>query len=249
MSSKLGLYLTKYYSINFDIPKRLKKKIFFIILHYTGMSRENYAIKKLCDSKYKVSSHYFVKNNGEVLNLVPDLYTSWHAGQSRWKNFKSLNKNSIGIEISNPGHDNGYKKFSLNQINSLIKLLRYLIKKYNIKKQNILGHSDIAPNRKKDPGEKFPWKILAKKNLCIWHDLNENQIKIKRNLKIHSFEEKIFLNNLYRIGYPRVAKKNYISNKRNLIRAFQRRFRQSLINGKIDQECFLISKNVLKFSN
>jgi len=249
MSSKLGLYLTKYYSINFDIPKRLKKKIFFIILHYTGMSQENQAIKKLCDSKHKVSSHYFVKNNGEVLNLVPDLYTSWHAGQSSWKNFKSLNKNSIGIEISNPGHDNGYRKFSLNQINSIIKLLRYLVKKYNIKKHNILGHSDIAPNRKKDPGEKFPWKILAKKNLCIWHDLKENQIKIKRNLKIQSFEEEIFLNNLYIIGYPRIAKKNYISNKRNLIRAFQRRFRQSLINGKIDQECFLISKNILKFCN
>ena len=237
------------YSPNFDVKKRRVNEIKFIVFHYTGMKKENQAITKLTNTKSKLSSHYLIKNNGEVIILVPDLYVAWHAGISSWKNYKSINKYSIGIEISNPGHDNGYRKFSLNQINSIIKLLRYLVKKYNIKKHNILGHSDIAPNRKKDPGEKFPWKILAKKNLCIWHDLKENQIKIKRNLKIQSFEEEIFLNNLYIIGYPRIAKKNYISNKRNLIRAFQRRFRQSLINGKIDQECFLISKNILKFCN
>ena len=86
MSLKLGTYLTKYYSINFDLPKRSKKKIIFIILHYTGMNKESDAIQKLCDPKSKVSSHYFIKKNGEVLNLVPDLYTSWHAGKSFWKN-------------------------------------------------------------------------------------------------------------------------------------------------------------------
>merc|ERR1712216_673528 len=144
---------TRYYSINFDLPKRNKKKIIYIVLHYTGMKKEAQAIKRLCDSKSKVSSHYFIKNNGKVLNLIPDLYTAWHAGDSKWKKFKSLNNYSIGIEISNPGHDHGYKKFSSKQILSIIALLRFLIGKYKIKKQNILGHSDIAPNRKKDPGE------------------------------------------------------------------------------------------------
>ena len=210
------------------------------------MSRELKAIERLCDSNSKVSSHYFIKNSGEVLNLVPDLYTAWHAGKSSWKKFKSLNKYSIGIEISNPGHDYGYKKFSSNQINSLIKLLRNLVKKYNIKKRNILGHSDVAPNRKKDPGEKFPWAILAKKKLCNWHNLKDNQIKKKRNLKVNGYEEKIFLNNLYKIGYSRISKSNRNSKKLNLIKSFQRKFRQSLINGKIDQECLLISKNLRK---
>jgi N-acetylmuramoyl-L-alanine amidase len=156
MSNKLGLNLSKNYSINFDLPKRAKKKIIFIILHYTGMKKESKAIKRLCDSKSKVSSHYFLKKNGKVLNLVPDLYTAWHAGKSEWKKIKSLNQYSIGIEISNPGHDHGYKKFSSNQISSLIKLLKYLIKRYKINKQNILGHSDIAPNRKKTQEKNFP---------------------------------------------------------------------------------------------
>lgn len=242
MSLKLGLNLTKYHSINFDLPKRSKKKIIFIILHYTGMRKETRAIERLCDLKSKVSSHYFVKNNGKILNLIPDLYTAWHAGDSKWKKFKSLNNYSIGIEISNPGHDHGYKKFSSKQILSIIKLLRFLIGKYKIKKQNILGHSDIAPNRKKDPGEKFPWSRLAKKNLCKWHNLCEDKIKENRNLKLKINDEKTFFNNLYKIGYPITKNKN---EKINLTKAFQRRFRQSLINGKIDQECLLISKNLI----
>ena len=242
MRFKLGLNLTRYYSINFDIPKRDKKKIIFIIIHYTGMKKENEAIQRLCDPKSKVSSHYFIKNNGKVLNLIPDLYTAWHAGDSKWKKFKSLNNYSIGIEISNPGHDHGYKKFSSKQILSTIALLRFLIRKYKIKKQNILGHSDIAPNRKKDPGEKFPWSRLAKKNLCKWHNLSEDKIRKNRNLKLKINDEKAFLRNLYEIGYPITKNKN---EKINLTKAFQRRFRQNLINGKIDQECLLISKNLM----
>ena len=244
MSFKLGLNLTKYHSINFDLPKRNKKKIIYIILHYTGMKKETRAIERLCDFKSKVSSQYFIKKNGKVFKLIPDLYPAWHAGDSKWKKFKSLNDYSIGIEISNPGHNHGYKKFSSKQILSIIKLLRLLTRKYKIKKQNILGHSDIAPNRKKDPGEKFPWSKLAKKNLCKWHNLSEYKIRKNRNLKLKINDEKVFLSNLYKIGYPIIKNKN---EKINLTKAFQRRFRQSLINGKIDQECLLISKNLLNF--
>jgi len=246
MSSKLGLNLSKNFSINFDLPKRSKKKIIFIILHYTGMKKETAAIKRLCDDTSKVSSHYFVKNNGKVLNLVPDLYIAWHAGESNWKKFKSLNRYSIGIEINNPGHDYVYKKFPSKQIISLVKLLKFLKKKYNIKKQNILGHSDIAPNRKKDPGEKFPWINLARINLCQWYDLPEKEIKKSRNLKINYSEEKIFFKNLHHIGYSRLGKNKSKNNKINLIKAFQRKFRQNLINGKIDQECLIISKSLIK---
>ena len=208
------------------------------------MKKEELAINKLCNSKSKVSSHYFIKENGVVLNLVPDLYQAWHAGKSSWKKYKSINKYSIGIEIQNPGHNNDYKNFSSNQINSLLKLLKNLIKIYKIKYQNILGHSDIAPYRKKDPGEKFPWKILADKKLAIWHSLNKKKIFRFRGLKLAKKEEKKFIDNLYKYGYEKIHKNRFDHNKKLLIKAFQRRFRQELINGKIDRECLEISKNI-----
>ena len=235
----MGLNLTKNYSINFSLPKRQKKLIKFIIIHYTGMKSESGAIKKLIKSSSKVSSHYFIKNNGQIISMVPDLYVAWHAGKSSWGKYSSLNDYSIGIEINNPGHQYGYKYFGLNQIRSLKKLLKFLIKKYNIKNQYILGHSDIAPNRKRDPGEKFPWKELAKNKLCHWHNLNEKNIRKFRKQKITLRNERIFINNLHKIGYSR-------KNVEFVIKAFQRRYRQALINGKIDKECFLISKNLLK---
>ena len=235
----MGLNLTKNYSINFSLPKRQMKLIKFIIIHYTGMKSETRAIKKLINFDSKVSSHYFIKNNGQVITMVPDAYEAWHAGRSSWGKYNFLNKYSIGIEISNPGHQYGYKKFKLNQIISLKRLLKFLIKKYNIKSRHVLGHSDIAPTRKKDPGEKFPWKKLAKNNLCYWHNLNEKNIQKFRKHKIDYRQKKIFINNLHKIGYSDC--KNIF-----LIKAFQRRFRQGLIDGKIDKECFIISKNLLK---
>ena len=123
------------YSPNFYPKKRKLKQIKFIIFHYTGMKKEKDAISRLINIKSKVSSHYFIKKNGEILNLVPDLYVAWHAGVSRWKNYSSLNKNSIGIEISNAGHDFNYNNFTKKQINSVYKLSRFLIKKYKIKKK------------------------------------------------------------------------------------------------------------------
>ena len=118
------------------------------------------------------------------MHLVPNLYVAWHAGISSWKNEKNLNSKSIGIEISNPGHNYGYKNFNKRQIKSIIKLSRFLKKKYNIKKENFLGHSDIAPLRKKDPGEKFPWQLLNKKKISLWHNLNEKKCNKLRKIKI-----------------------------------------------------------------
>ena len=186
------------------------------------------------------------KKNGQILNLVPDLYIAWHAGVSSWKNYKFLNKNSIGIEINNPGHNFIYKKFSIKQINSLIKLSIFLIKKFKIKNSYILGHSDIAPDRKKDPGEKFPWKYLSKKKIGFWHNLNSKDLLRNRSVKTKNLEKKAFTKNLFKIGYPqnkRIKEKKYL---KIITIAFQRRFRQELINGIIDQECLMISKNLLK---
>jgi N-acetylmuramoyl-L-alanine amidase len=232
------------YSPNFYLKKRNSKQIKFIIFHYTGMKKEKDAINKLTSIQSQVSSHYLVKNNGDIVILVPDLYIAWHAGKSTWKNFKSLNKNSIGIEISNPGHEHKYINFSKKQILSILKLSKSLMKNYNILSKNILGHSDIAPFRKKDPGEKFPWKTLSKFGIGHWHSLSQNILKKYRNEKINSLEEKIFYKNLNKIGYT----KN-ILDKKIFINAFQRRYRQELINGKIDMECLVISESLLKKLN
>jgi len=159
--------IEKNYSPNFDPQKRSKNKIKFIIIHYTGMKNEKDAIDRLSNLQSKVSTHYFIKLNGKILNMVPDSYVAWHAGKSKWKNYTNLNYNSLGIEISNSGHTFGYKKFNKNQIKSLILLLKILIRKYRIDLRNILGHSDIAPDRKKDPGEKFPWQFLAERKLSF----------------------------------------------------------------------------------
>jgi len=242
----MWLKITNNYSPNFSLPKRSKKKIKFLIIHYTGMKSESLAVKKLCDPKAKVSSHYFIKKNGNILQLVPDLYEAWHAGKSSWKKYNSLNKTSIGIEIQNSGHDYSYENFSSKQIDSLKKLLKNLVKNYKIDQKNILGHSDIAPNRKKDPGEKFPWKILSKIKLVKWHKLNEKKIRKLRLIKLTDSEENKFLKNLLKLGYNKIKGLNSASEKKVIFRAFQRRFRQSLINGFSDQECLLISKNLLK---
>ncbi len=209
------------------------------------MSNELSALNRLCDIKAKVSAHYFIKKNGSVLNLVPPLYEAWHAGKSSWRSLKSLNKYSLGIEIQNSGHNNKYENFSQKQITSTKKLLKYLIKKYKINLKNVLGHSDVAPDRKKDPGEKFPWKELAKSKLSKWHNLDEKKLKQKRLIRLNSIEESNFIINLNKIGYSRTSQKNY-NLKKNIIKSFQRHFRQKLINGISDQECLIISKNLLK---
>ena len=231
--------IRKFYSPNFNKIKRKRNNIKYIIIHYTGMKREQDALKRLTKIQSEVSSHYFIKNNGTLLLLVPELYIAWHAGKSSWKNKKFLNKSSIGIEISNPGHRYGYKKFNKKQIQILINLLKKLINKFKISPKNILGHSDIAPERKKDPGEKFPWKTLARKKVSIWHKINPKILSKLRYQKCSKKDNISFVNNLKKIGYSKCPEKY-------LVKAFQMRFRPELINGKIDKECLEISKSIVK---
>ena len=229
------------YSPNFNRKKRSKKEIKFIIIHYTGMKSENRAISRLCDVRSKVSCHYFIKKNGEIILMVPDIHIAWHAGISNWKKYKSLNKNSIGIEISNSGHNFKYKKFSKKQIFAIIKLSRFLKKKYNIKVKNFLGHSDIAPDRKIDPGEKFPWKYLSKKNICIWHNLKK--LKKKKLIFISQLDKNYFLKKLNKFGY--CVKYSNNNEFKKIVKNFQRRFRPELVNGKLDYECLMIVKSLI----
>ncbi len=240
------MHTTLNYSLNFDKKKRKPNQIKFIIIHYTGMKKQTDAINKLTNINSKVSSHYFIKESGEILTLVPNLYIAWHAGVSKWKKFKSINKYSIGIEISNPGHENGYKNFTKEQIKSVLKLCKFLVKKYKINSKFILGHSDISPDRKKDPGEKFPWEYLYKRKIGHWHELSQKKLKNQRNRKITIKEKKIFINNLGKIGYSKKINKKILDCSKILASAFQRRFRQELVNGKIDKECLIISENLVK---
>ena len=232
--------LKRIYSPNFDIRKRKPKSIEFIILHYTGMKNENKALQRLRDKNSKVSCHYFIKKNGTIINMVPDKFTAWHAGVSCWNKHNNLNDKSIGIEIQNPGHSHKYLEFSKKQIKSAIYLTKFLKKKYNIKSKNFLGHSDISPDRKKDPGEKFPWKYLSKHGIGIWYNLPKNDLKL-RNVNISNIEKKHFQIYLRKIGY--CFKKKQL---KNIIKAFQRRYRSKKIDGKIDKECFEIAKNLVK---
>ena len=247
----MALKTTLNYSPNFNSKKRTSKQIKFIIFHYTGMKKESGALNKLTNIQSEVSSHYLIKNSGKIVKLVPNLYIAWHAGKSSWRGFKSLNKNSIGIEITNPGHRFNYKKFSKKQISSLLKLTKFLIKIYKISHKNILGHSDISPERKKDPGEKFPWEYFSKNGVGLWHTVKKQELIKNRKIKITKIERKLFFNSVFRMGYPKrfikvSSKERYLN---YIIKAFQRRYRQALINGKIDRECLLISQNVMKKLN
>ena len=236
------------YSPNFHPKKRNPNNIKFIVLHYTGMKTELKAIKKLTNIQSEVSSHYLIKNNGEIVMLVPDLYTAWHAGKSSWRSCKSLNKESIGIEITNPGHAFNYKRFSKKQVKSLLKLSLFLINKYQINAKNILGHSDVSPDRKKDPGEKFPWKYLSQNKVGLWHEIAKVKLIKNRKIKTSKKDKEIFLMNLFKIGYSNKFTKNTGKEKclNYIIKAFQRRYRQDLVDGRIDQECLLISQNLIK---
>ena len=229
--------LRKIYTPNFEIKKRKKREIRSIILHYTGMKNEKIALKKLTNFDSRVSCHYFITYSGEIINLVPDLYISWHAGKSKWRKVKSLNNSSIGIEIANKGHNIKYENFKKEQVKSILLLVSKLKKRYNIKESNILGHSDISPDRKKDPGEKFPWNLMHEKKLGIWHNIKNVTLRKLRNVKCTENEKKKFFKNLREIGYNS-------KNKTLLVKAFQRRFRQDLISGKIDKECLFISISI-----
>ena len=228
------------YSPNQTRKARHKKDIKVIVIHYTGMQSRIESLKRLTNQRFKVSCHYFIDRKGKILRIVDDNKIAWHAGKSKWKNFSNLNKNSIGIELVNKGHRFGYEKFSKIQIKELIKLLLFLKRKYKIQNTNIVGHSDIAPFRKKDPGEKFPWKMLKQQQqLGIWFKLTKFNLKKKEKNK-----RELFFKNLFKIGYRYFnIKKN--GNKDHLVvEAFQRRFIQSKISGKIDQKTYEISHNL-----
>ncbi len=234
--------IINHFSPNFNEKNRPIDWIKILVIHYTGMQSERESIIRLSDPKSKVSSHFVIGQNGNVYRLVEDNKIAWHAGKSCWGKYRNLNKNSIGIELVNKGHQFGYTSFKKKQISSLIRLCKILIKKYKIK--NIVGHSDIAPLRKKDPGEKFPWEQLAKKKIGFWHSYKPNELIKFRKVGILKKSKFEFIKNLIKIGY--CIEGNKKSNFTKTVKAFQMHFRKKLINGIIDKECLLIAQNLSK---
>jgi N-acetylmuramoyl-L-alanine amidase len=225
------------YSQNFSKKIRKNKDIKLLVIHYTGMQSKIASVKRLLNSKSKVSCHYLIDRKGQIIKMVEENKIAWHAGKSRWKNFSNLNDISIGIELVNRGHKFGYEKFTNLQINQLINLCLKLKKKYKIKPSNIVGHSDIAPLRKEDPGEKFPWKKLKNKKLGIWYENSKFKLSKIDRKKLRN----LFFINLHKIGYRYFNVKKETKNDVYLVKAFKRRFLPKNMNGIIDQKTYIIS--------
>jgi N-acetylmuramoyl-L-alanine amidase len=196
-----------------------------IVLHYTGMQTAEAAIDRLRDPEAKVSCHYLVAEDGTVLRMVPEERRAWHAGRSHWRGVSDVNSASIGIEIVNPGHDWGYRPFPDEQVAALLPLVAGIKERHGITRGNVVGHSDIAPTRKRDPGELFPWHELAKRRLAL--------PRPTRNLMDPHWTGGGFLLALERFGYD-------VSDPMAATVAFQRRFRPEMIDGEVDAECRMI---------
>lgn len=196
--------------------------ISMIVLHYTGMQDAASAIARLSDPEAKVSAHYLIAEDGQIVRMVNEDKRAWHAGRSHWRKINDVNSASVGIEIVNPGHEFGYRPFPVAQIDALIPLTQAITLRYKITRGNVVGHSDIAPARKDDPGELFPWERLAKLRLALPSPT--------KNLMDPHWTDGGFLLALERFGYD-------VTDPLAAIRAFQRRFRPGTIDGIIDGEC------------
>ena len=196
-----------------------------LILHYTGMKTASDALERLCDPAAKVSAHYFVDEDGRILRLVDEARRAWHAGVSCWQGRERLNDCSIGIEIVNPGHEWGYRPFTEAQYRALERLCPDIMSRWSIRPLRVLAHSDVAPDRKEDPGELFDWQRLAHANIGVWPDDGEGAPR----------PEAEATRQLHKIGYSLPDPGDDRSTARRLA-AFQRRFRPARVDGRLDRD-------------
>lgn len=194
--------------------------ISMVVIHYTEMLGAEKALERMCDGEAKVSAHYLIAEDGTVTRLVPEDKRAWHAGVAYWRGHKDVNSASIGIELDHPGHLHGYRDFSEAQFEALVPLVARMVKEYDIPRANVVGHSDVAPQRKIDPGELFPWDRLAEYGLCL-----PRPEKLERGDPFDN--DASFYLALERFGYD-------ISDGHKAVEAFQRRWRPEKIDGVID---------------
>jgi N-acetylmuramoyl-L-alanine amidase len=205
-----------------------------LLLHYTGMPSTVEAIERLCDPEAKVSSHYVVNEDGNILQLVPEARRAWHAGVSSWEGVTDINSRSIGVEIGNPGHSYGYPDFPEPQLAAAIALCRDLMERHRFRPDRVLAHSDVAPLRKWDPGEKFPWERLHRAGVGAWiepapmtpgmvlalRDIGPEVAQLQAGLRVY--------------GYAIEATGIYDELTAAVVAAFQRHFRPACVDGRAD---------------
>ena len=187
-----------------------------LVLHYTGMTSGAAALERLCDAQAKVSAHYTIDEDGTVYRHVPEDRRAWHAGVSHWAGVSNVNARSIGIELVNPGHEYGYRAFPDVQVAALIRLSQGIVMRHPVATSQVLAHSDVAPARKEDPGELFPWEKLAAAGIGLWPQGIAGEVGPE---------------GLVRYGYDPDAPQDKV------ITAFQRHFRPAKLDGKWDSEC------------
>jgi len=211
----------------------------YIVMHYTDMETGEQALRRLCDSASQVSAHYLVEEDGRIFHLVDDAKRAWHAGKSFWRGITDLNSASIGIELVNPGHTWGYRPFPLIQIEALTGLLEQLCSRHNLDRRTcLLAHSDIAPSRKQDPGELFPWQHLALNGFGIWPEPQPQDYGQASTREVCEI--------LARLGYdcpPTVSEESM----RLVLTAFQRRFDPQHLSGLPEDETVARLRTIQRF--
>jgi len=206
-----------------------------VVLHYTGMQTAEAALQRLCDPRTEVSAHYFVDEDGSILQCVPESRRAWHSGRSFWKGESDINSRSIGIEIVNPGHEHGYRAFPDVQIEAVIALVRDVCQRHGIHPWMVLGHSDIAPDRKEDPGELFPWDRLADAGIGLYvppFPLGAGVLMQQGDVgqPVEAVQSMLAL-----YGYEIEITGDFDQRTRQVVTAFQRHFRQEKVDGVVDE--------------
>jgi N-acetylmuramoyl-L-alanine amidase len=199
-------------------PRRGSAAIDMLVIHYTGMSSATAALARMCDPAAAVSAHYLIDEDGTVWQLVAEAERAWHAGAAGWGGVGDVNSRSIGIELQNPGHDLGYRDFPAAQIAALTDLAGDILARHRIPPERVLGHADVAPSRKQDPGERFPWRALAGAGIGLWPDFTQG-----------TAESADARRDLAAIGYE-------VADLAAAITAFQRHWRPARCDGVLDAE-------------
>ena len=222
-----------------------------LVLHYTGMQTAEAAVARLCDPEAKVSAHYVVDENGAILRLVPEERRAWHAGRGIWQGETDCNAASIGIEIVNPGHEFGYRAFPEPQVEALISLVADIRSRWTIPDARIIGHADLAPDRKQDPGELFPWKRLAEVGHGLWFEPAVERIAALGGfLQVgdEGIGVVVLRSGLHRLGYGLQPGGSYDEDTAATVRAFQRHWRQHRVDGVADGETRATLMGVLQLA-
>lgn len=206
-----------------------------LLLHYTGMATTAAAMERLCEASAKVSAHYVIDEHGQITQLVAEARRAWHAGVSSWSGVSDINSCSIGVEIGNPGHDAGYPDFPDVQIAAVIALCRDIVARHQIRPGRVLGHSDVAPQRKLDPGEKFPWQWLHRAGIGTWVTPAPIRPGAVLGPGDSGVEVRQLQSALARYGYGIRSTGNYDAPMSSVVTAFQRHFRPAVVDGRADR--------------